>query len=247
MPEDSLESELQGLSLAQLREVVQQLCTRDPPPGCDNDQKDHGHDKDTKRATLDLIKEVKSRLPEDGEEKEDQEQERPTPTVSPDSTTLVASPSSSTNESTESRSTGGSRSGARRTNNLTPEDVQNLFGMEGLEPIQRCGRCRSWFTESHNSDIACTWHPKRVLFRDADHLAFVPTFASWEHRYVPASFRWACCGDQINFEIEGNGSLVPESLPGQEIYYPKDLSMHLDLYGSAMSTYKISSPTPIPG
>ncbi|KAI0601088.1 putative endo-1,4-beta-glucanase [Biscogniauxia sp. FL1348] len=50
----------------------------------------------------------------------------------------------------------------------------------------------------------------------------------------------------FNLQIEGNGTLVPEGLPGQALYDPEDPSMHLDIYGTALSTYKIPGPTQIP-
>ncbi|KAI5918132.1 putative endo-1,4-beta-glucanase [Camillea tinctor] len=51
----------------------------------------------------------------------------------------------------------------------------------------------------------------------------------------------------FNLQIEGNGTLAPEGVPGQALYDPKDPSMHLDIYASPMSTYKIPGPTLIAG
>ncbi|KAI0475311.1 hypothetical protein GGR56DRAFT_645483 [Xylariaceae sp. FL0804] len=36
---------------------------------------------------------------------------------------------------------------------------QQSLGHQDLQPLKRCVRCRYWFTESHNSEIACAYHP----------------------------------------------------------------------------------------
>ncbi|KAI0601089.1 hypothetical protein F4775DRAFT_607213 [Biscogniauxia sp. FL1348] len=209
MQQDNFDSELRSLNLGQLREVIQQMCTSDTQP--DNSEKGKenggGRSKDNKSAALELIKSVKHRKSKGGKARLDVTQENSSSSVTPASTTLVASPTLpplSQNEEPEASSSTEQASAPqmkrnkhRQTNLLTAEQVQNLVGMGDLEPIQRCGRCRNWFTESHNSDIACAYHHSRVQFREAELIAYVPTYAAWEHRYVPSSFRWACCGDQV--------------------------------------------------
>ncbi|KAI1490208.1 hypothetical protein F5X96DRAFT_637359 [Biscogniauxia mediterranea] len=205
MAQNTFDSELQSLSSEQLREVIQQMCTYNTRP--DNgsvDMKDRDGPKDTKSVAIELIKTIKNGRPEPIKGREDAAQENPSSTVTPTSTTLVTEAPLSQNEESGSSSSVkqtstpmNSRPHQFKTHDLTAEQVQNLVGMKDLEPVQRCGRCRNWYTESHNSDIACTYHRSRVHFREAELVAFVPTYAAWEHRYVPSSFRWACCGDQV--------------------------------------------------
>ncbi|KAI1341150.1 hypothetical protein F5Y15DRAFT_414272 [Xylariaceae sp. FL0016] len=181
----SLNSELQALNSPQLRKVIQHLCSEDAPSTSQLE-------KTTLTTTLEFITALKQRAPK--------EQTRPIEqTPSPASSTLNPPPSkpqaAESPRSTHSHGSGSSNS--RRTRDFDPRALQDLFGLNGLQPLQRCGRCRSWFTESHNTQIACTFHPGRVHFQDADQLAYVPTIASCDARYVPSAFRWTCCGDVV--------------------------------------------------
>ncbi|KAI1265456.1 hypothetical protein F5Y18DRAFT_52712 [Xylariaceae sp. FL1019] len=40
-----------------------------------------------------------------------------------------------------------------------PRELQRRFGLEHCKPLEECARCGNWFTESHNSELACMWHP----------------------------------------------------------------------------------------
>ncbi|KAI8625958.1 hypothetical protein F5Y19DRAFT_488684 [Xylariaceae sp. FL1651] len=84
-----------------------------------------------------------------------------------------------------------------KTRESNPRVLQEQLGLQAMAPLQNCGNCGNWFTESHNTKLACTWHPGRVHFEDAEYIAYVPTPVHWEQRYLPNRFRWNCCGEVV--------------------------------------------------
>ncbi|KAI0152750.1 hypothetical protein GGR57DRAFT_170499 [Xylariaceae sp. FL1272] len=71
-----------------------------------------------------------------------------------------------------------------------PRELQRRFGLEHCKALEKCARCGNWFTESHNSELACTWHPDPAKFRNHDFMAFVPPSGIWTQR-------WSCCNEKI--------------------------------------------------
>ncbi|KAI1436487.1 glycosyl hydrolase family 61-domain-containing protein [Xylaria sp. CBS 124048] len=50
----------------------------------------------------------------------------------------------------------------------------------------------------------------------------------------------------FNLRIDGQGTVLPDGVPGTELYNPGDPSFHLDIY-EGLSTYKIPGPTVMSG
>ncbi|KAI5918131.1 hypothetical protein F4810DRAFT_715761 [Camillea tinctor] len=203
MAPNDFDSELQSLSIDELRALVQQMRTSDTNPNTtdvnDGNQNGDGHTDKVETKTQEAPKGVNHCQSGGGKGKEVAREDTLPSTMMPSSSTLVASPHSTENNGSSSlRSTGQlPRPHLNRTDNLTAAEAQRVLGMRDVESVQRCGRCYQWYTESHNSSLACAFHPGRVHFREAETIAYIPTYPGWEHRYVPSSFRWQCCGHQV--------------------------------------------------
>ncbi|KAI1073817.1 hypothetical protein F5B20DRAFT_586922 [Whalleya microplaca] len=183
MAQDDLDANLHGLSRAELREVVQHLCG------------ENENTKPPKETVLDFVQEIKSRPQREARSSES--------SSTPASITLVDPAISPPAVEPPPR--------PRQSRHPNIRALQDQFAVRGLAPLQMCGRCMCWFTESHNTRIACSFHPGRVYFQDADYLAYVPTFGVWDRRYVPSSFRWTCCSEQVGLSA---GCAYQPHVPG---------------------------------